>query len=119
MLYLMLGLAFVGLVFVLVTLALLDRLVLSRLARLGESISRIGVSGDLSARVSLPGSDELAHQAKTINHMLDALENSHEQRAESDERYRAVVEQASEGIFLADLESRRVLDANKSFLEML
>ncbi|HYP18794.1 MAG TPA: PAS domain S-box protein [Chloroflexia bacterium] len=38
---------------------------------------------------------------------------------ESEERYRAVVEQTSEGIFLADLETRRILEANASFLEML
>ncbi|HEY0069514.1 MAG TPA: PAS domain S-box protein, partial [Chloroflexia bacterium] len=38
---------------------------------------------------------------------------------ESEERYRAVVEQTSEGIYLADLETRRILEANAAFLVML
>jgi PAS domain S-box-containing protein len=38
---------------------------------------------------------------------------------ESEERYRAVVEQSSEGIYLADISSKRFLDANLAFKTML
>ena len=38
---------------------------------------------------------------------------------ESEERYRAVVEQAAEGIFLVDADTRRVLEANAAYHKLL
>jgi diguanylate cyclase (GGDEF)-like protein/PAS domain S-box-containing protein len=38
---------------------------------------------------------------------------------QSEERYRAVVEQASEGIYLVDVITKRVVEANKTFQELL
>jgi len=38
---------------------------------------------------------------------------------ESEERYRAVVEQAAEGILLVDVETRRVLEANAAYQKLL
>jgi PAS domain S-box-containing protein len=38
---------------------------------------------------------------------------------ESDERYQAVVEQAAEGIFLVDADTRRVLEANAAYQNLL
>jgi PAS domain-containing protein len=38
-----------------------------------------------------------------------------EQLRQSEERYRAVIEQAAEGIFLYDLQSRRILESNAAF----
>src|ERR687894_180338 len=42
-----------------------------------------------------------------------------EQLRASEERYRAVVEQATDGIYLLDAENRRLLETNPSFREML
>jgi PAS domain-containing protein len=42
-----------------------------------------------------------------------------EQLRASEERYRAVVEQATDGIYLLDAENRRLLETNPSFQEML
>ena len=38
---------------------------------------------------------------------------------ESEERYRAVVEQAAEGILLVDVDSKRVLEANTAYQNLL
>ncbi len=72
----------VGLMFGAVTLFLLEKQVLSRLSRLISNIRSIGTRGDLSARVSIPGVDELATLASAINGMLAALEQSKDELQE-------------------------------------
>jgi adenylate cyclase len=74
--YLILSLLGLGIVFSLGTLFLLEKMVLSRLARLSTNVQEVGTSNDLSLRVSVKGNDELTHLAETINSMLDALESS-------------------------------------------
>jgi signal transduction histidine kinase/sensor domain CHASE-containing protein/CheY-like chemotaxis protein len=56
-----------------VSAVLLERLVLSRVAQLGAAIHDIGARGDLSARVALPGGDELSGLAGAVNGMLVSL----------------------------------------------
>jgi PAS domain S-box-containing protein len=75
--YLILSLLAVGLVSGVGTLLVLDKAVLARLARLTSSISRMGDSADLAARVSMTGHDELANLADVINRRLEALEQTH------------------------------------------
>ena len=87
--YFILSLLAIGLVLGAVIILLLDRQVLSRLAHLSKSVTSIGASGDLSARVSMTGKDELSSLGDTINGMLAALE-------ESEERYRALLELGGE-----------------------
>jgi len=74
--YLMLMIVGAGLLFGIVTILLLEKQVLSRLTRLSNSIRSIGTSGDITARVSLPGADELSVLAGTINGLLAAMEQS-------------------------------------------
>ncbi|MBU2535554.1 MAG: HAMP domain-containing protein [Chloroflexi bacterium] len=74
--YLILTIVGVSLAFGLVTLLLLEKQVLSRLSYLSRSVSDIGMGGKLTARVSVPGSDELSRLGATINGMLAALEQS-------------------------------------------
>lgn len=94
----------VGLVFSAVTLLLLERLVLSRLARLSNGVSKIGASGNLSARVIVSGKDELSRLANNINLMLRQLHNSQKTLQSSEERYRVFLAQSSEGIWRCELE---------------
>jgi signal transduction histidine kinase len=74
--YLMLMIVGAGLIFGIVTILLLEKQVLSRLTRLSDGIQRIGTSGDITARVSMPGTDELSILAGTINGLLAAMEQS-------------------------------------------
>ena len=82
--YQLISLLVVGLVFGVVTLILLEKLVLSRLARLSADVSRIGTSGDLSVRALVNGKDELSHLANEINGMLEALEHAQTKREQAE-----------------------------------
>ncbi len=71
--YLLIALLALGLVFIGVTLFSLERLVLARLARLTNEVNHIGMGGDLNARVTVIGHDELSGLAQKVNHLLDNL----------------------------------------------
>jgi len=107
--YQLVSLLVVGVVFGIVTLLLLERLVLSRLARLSADVSRIGTSGDLSVRVAMIGRDELAHLASEINGTLEALEHAQTER----QRAEAALYQAKEAAEAAN-RSKSAFLANMS-----
>ena len=114
--YFLISLLGVGLIFGLVTLLLLGKLVLSPLSRLSGSVSRIGASGDLSARVVMTGSDELASLGGEINRMLGALEGAQGALRESEEKFKRMVEDMNDGYFI--VQNYRVVFANARSAEM-
>ncbi len=67
-----------GLIFGLVMMLLLEKRVLSRLTHLSQSVSDIGLSGNLATRVTVTGRDELTSLGGEINKMLAALGRSEE-----------------------------------------
>ncbi len=73
--YLMVVTLVVGFIFCVVILLLLEKLVLLRLLYLSTEVTQIGSKGDLSVRLSLPGTDELSKVATSINTMLKSLEH--------------------------------------------
>ncbi|MCT7951208.1 response regulator [Ancylothrix sp. C2] len=94
--YFTVSLLAVGLVFSTITLLLVEKLVLSRLARLSTSVSRIADRRDLSLRVRLVGQDELSKLAETINAMLAAIETAQQEREASEKRYRLMAENSTD-----------------------
>lgn len=64
--------------FGLVVAILLERLVLSRLLRLGAGVHEIGGTSEPRLRVGVDGSDEIAALAGEVNGMLDRLQEAHE-----------------------------------------
>jgi len=105
-----------GLVFIGVVNVLLDRLVLSPLSRLSSSVSSIGKSKALSARVSAKGKGELSSLADVINRMLESLERSHNELQESEEKFKRLVEDMNDGYFV--VQNFRVAFANARSAEM-
>jgi len=83
--YHILALVAVGLVVGAVAILILEKQVVSRLARLSKSVNSIATTGDLSKRVSATGTDELSSLAGTINGMMEALELSLDTLRESEE----------------------------------
>lgn len=94
-----------------VTMFLLEKLILSRLARLSQEVSNIGTGGKLVAAVTVSGSDELSALAHEINQMLETLDRSQKRLRDSEERYRTFVEQSSETIWRFELEQPVAIDA--------
>jgi len=84
--YFILSLLAAGLVLGAAIMLLADRQVLSRLAHLSQSVTSIGTSGDLLARVSMTGKDELSNLGSTINGMLAALEEARHMLQEKNEQ---------------------------------
>jgi PAS domain S-box-containing protein len=108
-----------GLVFVIANGVLSNRLIMSRLKRLSSEIQRIGERGNFTARLTAPGDDDLTRLAEQINVMLGSLERSQQQRLQSEHRYHDVIQEAGECIFLLDMETKRVLETNAAFQNLL
>lgn len=98
---------FTGLIFAIVIILILERLVISRISHLGDDVNAIRSSRDLSARVSLPGKDELSNLAKEINTMLEALEKSRLELQKSEEELREHREHLEELVEQRTTELRR------------
>jgi sensor domain CHASE-containing protein/putative methionine-R-sulfoxide reductase with GAF domain len=79
-LYFMFSLLAIGLILGAVSMILLERSVLARLAHLNQSVDHIGATSDLSKRVHIPGRDELSSLAQAINGMLSRLEQAQAER---------------------------------------
>lgn len=110
--YFVVTLIVAGIVFGVVIVVVLEKLVLARLTRLKADVGEIEARSDMAGRVQLSGDDELSSVATSINSMLTALQRSREEQREGEERYRAVVEQTTEAIFLVDARTGQFLEAN-------
>lgn len=117
--YLALALLAAGATFAILLLLLLDRLVLSRLGKLGAAVHVITISSDLSARVPAQGNDELADLAHAINRMLEALEQSQGEVKEATARYRQLFEEVQSGVLVIDASTHIIVDANSAAVLML
>ncbi|MBI5668845.1 MAG: PAS domain S-box protein [Chloroflexi bacterium] len=98
-----------GIVFVTLTLLLLERFVVSRLMHLSGDVNQISTSGNIGGQVSATGSDELTTLALDINAMLKALEQAQGRERERDQRLRAIVNGAPLLLWSADLNGRLTL----------
>ena len=86
--YLIGALLVVGVGFGAAALYLIQTLVLARLGRLSTEVGRIASDADFSARVSIPGDDELSRLAADVNGMLAALQASRHRLEESESKLR-------------------------------
>lgn len=74
--YFAVALLIAGLTFSIVVMVLLEKIVLSRLGYLNRRVSEIASSNQLSERIAMGGTDELASLTTTINNSLGVMERS-------------------------------------------
>jgi len=79
-----------------------------RLSRLSQGVSRIGVGGDFSGRLEVKGKDELSTLAEEINSMLVTLEYSRQELEESERRFKRITDNMLDLIAQLDLEGNFV-----------
>ncbi|MDF9407807.1 MAG: Cyclic di-GMP phosphodiesterase response regulator RpfG [Pelotomaculum sp. PtaB.Bin013] len=102
----------VGLALTVMSLLLLEKTILSRLAGLSDSVVNIGAKSNPAGRVLVSGNDELTILASEINKMLESLESSRHKLSESEEKYRTMVDDVLDssavGILILDREHKIV-----------
>ncbi|MCX7014681.1 MAG: PAS domain S-box protein [Candidatus Sumerlaeota bacterium] len=101
----MLSFLAVGLAAFLIILWILEKQALRPIGALGRDVVRIAGNGDLRERVGTYGSREVAGLCGEINRMLTDLESARRDLAESEARYRNIVDEQRELIcrFTPDL----------------
>ncbi|WP_259460885.1 PAS domain S-box protein [Paraburkholderia sp. BL23I1N1] len=92
-------------------------MVRSPINRLEEMVDRIA-SGDLRARCAVESGDELGRLALRVNVMADRLQESTLCLRASERKYRSIVENALEGIFLLD-QNGQLDKANPAMAQLL
>lgn len=118
-----LSLLALGVIFGVSALLLAEKMVLSRVVRLSADVSRIGSSGDLSARVVVDGTDELARLAENINKMLAGIEQSQlhnalvEKLEAAREQLSGIIEYLPDATFVLDRDNK-VIAWNRAIEEM-
>ncbi len=110
---------FMGMVTVFLVVFFLERSILSRLIQLSREIKAIGESYDLAKRLRFAHMDnEFGVVAREINNMLQNIQDSHSMIRASEEKYRTLIEQAIDGIFIVD-EKGNYLEVNSSGCELV
>jgi two-component system, cell cycle sensor histidine kinase and response regulator CckA len=117
LMYLMAFTLFVGVVFAILTLLLLESQVLSRLISLTRSVGAIGVRSGLSERVKVQGTDEISYLAGSINQMLASLERAEREREVPEAYLEGLFETAPEAVVIVD-SHHRVVRVNQEFSRM-
>jgi signal transduction histidine kinase len=70
--------------------------VVSRVEQLSSSVASIASSGNLLARVSFSGRDEISILAKGINQMLESLQVSQDRKSRAEGEHRSELEKAKD-----------------------
>ncbi|MFL9869632.1 PAS domain S-box protein [Paraburkholderia fungorum] len=99
------------------TFLLLKRMVRNPINCLEEMVDRIA-SGDFHARCAVESGDELGRLALRVNVMADRLQESTVSLSASERKYRSIVENALEGIFLLNTNGR-LNEANPAMAQLL
>ena len=85
---------------------LIEKIGISLVYNMDETIRRIRDDNDLSVRIPVAGKDEMSQFAETINQTLDALEASRRELEENEGKYRSLVESINDMVWETDDQQR-------------
>jgi PAS domain S-box-containing protein len=88
---------------------------ISELATISQDISE---NQDYSLRAVKRGTDEIGHLVDTFNNMLEQISERNEELQKSEQRFRALVDQAVDSFFLHDLDGN-IIDVNQQVCNTL
>ena len=109
-----------GLMFVFIMLIATGRRVGSQLGYLVSASQRLA-DGDYKSRAVVSGNHEFSYLAHNFNLMAEAVaerKNLESELRQSNQRFRAMFEESQDGIIVADVESKKVIDANATMCAM-
>jgi PAS domain S-box-containing protein len=109
----------IALVFIFVILKYIDTAVLNRLHQLSQNIRDISIHGDMSQRLALVGTDELAGLSDDINEMLMALERSQDELQKLNEELEERVLQRTSALTYANQRLEEEIEERKQAEEAL
>lgn len=91
-----------------------------------ESKLAQGAEGDFAGRMKIESKDEIGNLAVYFNHFMDRLEVSNRkiqaeihERRKTEELFSRAFQASPSGIFIANLNDKRLIDANPSFLTFI
>lgn len=126
--YISLALTIIGIITFLVVALLIDKIVLSKLSLLNETVTGIRKTGDNSKRIKTNGKDELSSLSENINNMLDvidkhtrSLEMTVQEHTkdlfENQEKLRTILLASPDAIVATDLEGK-ITECNSQMCEL-
>jgi signal transduction histidine kinase len=99
------------------TFLLIHKFVRGPIGRLEEMVDRIA-GGDFEARCTAESGDELGRLAQRVNVMAERLQISTASLVESERKYRGIIENSLDGIFVFDRRGG-LLEANPAMAQLL
>jgi PAS domain S-box-containing protein len=112
-----LGLIMVSLLLAIIVAAFLARRITNPLSHLSRSAKAVA-QGDYDQRLAVNSGDEVGELMDSFNTMAVKLKENLTSIQESEERFRALVEQAPEAILVLDCDNFLFVDANKKAEEL-
>ncbi len=107
-----------GIVMIFISLFLVNSVVISRMTRLEDNVRKMGKGGDPGQRLAATGNDEIFSLSQEINTMVESIEKRNQDLRESEERYKAIMEQSVGAIFIVDSESWTIQQVNSAFVKL-
>jgi len=109
---LLLAVSFMG-----IAITLINLIVIAPLGELNNELIKVGKSGLLSGRINISRTDEIGDLGRSINQMLEQIEQAVEQRHATEQRLSRLIALAEEGICLVSPE-RHIWFANPKLAAM-
>jgi len=91
-----------GVLLLIITLAMMNRIIISRLAALTSDIRRIQLGGKVTERVRVRGRDEITALAESMNTLLSAVDEAQGRLSGTEAYYRSLIAHSYDALLICD-----------------